>query len=81
MANINRIMFVELFKTVGEKYSQDYLDKTGWMYSHQWTVQQRNDYTTWLASELEKFGGDRKKAEKDACHFVHKNGWQMSRKG
>ena len=83
MSNINdRFAFLKLFEIVGERLTRDYTDKTGWMYSHQWTTIQRDEYTTWLAKDLisrKAFETD-KEAEIASCFFVHKNGWQINDK-
>jgi hypothetical protein len=76
----DRFAFLKLFEVVGERLTRDYTDKTGWMYSHKWTVDQRDEYTNWLATELvaRKLYDTPKEAEKAACFFVHKNGWQIN---
>lgn len=85
MTNRNdRFAFMKLFETVGERFSPDYTDKTGWMYSHQWTTAQREEYIVWLAAELVKRGiypaGEEKQAQMEAMFFTHKNGWQVNDK-
>ena len=76
----DRFAFLKLFEVVGERLTRDYTEKTGWMYSHQWTSNQRDEYTQWLANELmvHKFYETTKEAEKAACFFVWKNGWQIN---
>jgi hypothetical protein len=78
----DKFAFIKLFDVVGERLTRDYTEKTGWMYSHQWTTSQRDEYTQWLAKELvaRKFFELEKDAEKTACFFVWKNGWQINDK-
>jgi hypothetical protein len=81
MDKLTRIAFSHLFEVVGERFTPNYIeisDKTGWMYSHQWTTAARDEYTVWLANLLKKDGFDPKQAEMDAMFFVIKNGWQVN---
>jgi hypothetical protein len=85
MTNRNdRFAYVKLFDTVGERFSSDYTDKTGWMYSHQWTTAMREEFVVWLAAELVKRGiyvaDDVVGAQMEAMFFTHKNGWQINDK-
>jgi hypothetical protein len=71
---------MKLFEVVGERLTRDYTEKTGWMYSHQWTSNQRDEYIQWLAKELiaRRLYNDQKQAEMVSCFFIHKNGWQIN---
>jgi hypothetical protein len=76
----DRFAYLKLFEVVGERLTRDYTEKTGWMYSHQWTTAQRDEYTVWLAKDLisRKLYESDKEAEISACFFVAKNGWQIN---
>lgn len=76
----DRFAYLKLFEVVGERLTRDYTEKTGWMYSHQWTTAQRDEYTMWLAKDLisRKLYENDKEAEIAACFFVAKNGWQIN---
>jgi chitinase len=76
----DRFAFLKLFEVVGERLTRDYTEKTGWMYSHQWTTAQRDEYTQWLAAELaaRKLYENEKESQIAAMFFVHKNGWQIN---
>lgn len=78
----DRFAFLKLFEVVGERLTRDYTEKTGWMYSHQWTTSQRDEYTQWLAKDLvtRKLYSNEKEAQIAACFFVWKNGWQINDK-
>jgi hypothetical protein len=78
----DRFAFFKLFEIVNERFTNDYVDKPGWMYSHQWTTAQRDEYTVWLADELLRRGifKETKEAQITACFFVHKHGWQVNDK-
>jgi hypothetical protein len=78
----DRFAFYKLFELVSERFTNDYIEKAGWMYSHQWTTTQRDDYTRWLATELLSRGifKEDKEAQMTACFFVHKHGWQINDK-
>lgn len=85
MTNRNdRFAYVKLFDTVGERFSSDYTDKTGWMYSHQWTTSERDAYVVWLAKEMQFRGiyapEDTVGAQMEAMFFTWKNGWQINDK-
>lgn len=78
----DRFAFLKLFEVVGERLTKDYTEKTGWMYSHQWTTAQRDEYTQWLARDLisRRLYNTQKECEIVACFFTAKNGWQINDK-
>ncbi len=76
----DKFAFIKLFETVGERLTRDFFEKAGWMYSRQWTTEERNGFVKGLANDLmnRKIYATNKEAEKAACFFVHHYGWQIN---
>lgn len=73
----NKDIMIALYEHVGQKFNWNDLQDQGWMYRFNWTAKVRDSYTSWLANYIQSKGTDRKTAEKDACNFVFKFGWQI----
>lgn len=46
------IILQELFRRVGDEYSDEKTQDDGWYWAHEWTTEERDDFINWMTTYL-----------------------------
>jgi hypothetical protein len=44
------IILMKMFQIVGETYSREYIQEPQWFLKHKWTLEQEQEFETWLTA-------------------------------